>query len=276
MINSLFKNSTAIWVRFDNYEWRKTPLGKLYLMPSEDAEFSLYDPLDDVETFVRDTAEAAVTCFHERNNTALIRETIREYVCKYGLLGIMNALPSTAEYMNYDKVFLPKNIVFRDEVVDIAEYIDKFYPFEKPVFKIKNGRPKYPPGIAMPTLKQYGEEYEWLEKVFKDWGVIIICTSTYAQDYLGLNEDQCRILRAGIAAFDGNAPSYHINLEDGAKLEWSFHSLHLAAQMLVTMMLTDPGRPLRLCDYCMKPFIAKNASSKYCSRRCRDLSNKEQ
>lgn len=269
MTNSIFKNSQSLWVRFDDYEWRKTASGELFLLPSADAEFELYDPLDDVDAFVLDTASAAVKCFRKRNHIKIVMQTIREYVSKYGLLGIMNALPSTADYMKYDKVFLPKNLLFRDEVIPISEYIDKFYPFEKPVFKIENKKPVYPPGMAMPTLKQYGEQYEWLEKVFKDWGLVIICTSTYAQDMWEIDKEELAFLRAGLAAFDGNAPSYHIYLEEGPKLEWNFHSLLQAAQMMFCMMLTDPHRPLRICDRCYKPFIAKSMNARYCSKECR-------
>ena len=269
MTNSIFKNSMSLWARYDDYQWRKTDSGELFLLPSDDAEFVLYDPLDDVDTFVLDTTSAAVKCFRLRNNRNAVMQTITEYVGKYGLLGIINALPSTADYMKYDKVFLPKNLIFRDEVIPTSEYIDKFYPFEKPVFKVENNRPSCPPGMAMPTLKQYGEQFEWLMKVFKDWGLVIICTSTYAQDMWEIDKEELEFLRAGLAAFDGNAPSYHIYLEEGPKLCWDFHSLLQAAQMMFSMMLTDPHRPLRICHRCYKPFIAKGMNAKYCSKECR-------
>ena len=122
--------------------------------------------------------------------------TIRAYVCKYGLLGIINALPSTWEFAKHDRFFLPKNLFFRDEVMDTPEYIDKFFPFEKHVFKIRDDKPEYATGVSLPTLKEYGEKYDWLEKVFKDWGAVMLCTSTYAQDMWDMDKDELELLQS--------------------------------------------------------------------------------
>ena len=76
-------------------------------------------------------------------------------------------------------------------------------------------------------------------------------------------------IQDGLSAFDGNAPTYHFRLHDGPVLVWDFHSLLLALQMAISMMLTDPRRPVRFCENCGRPFVAKIVNAKYCSRKCR-------
>ena len=60
MMNNIFlKNSTTVTVKYDNYEWRETDSGELFLVPSADSDFVIFDPLEDVERLVLDTAAAS-------------------------------------------------------------------------------------------------------------------------------------------------------------------------------------------------------------------------
>ena len=64
MMNNIFiKNSTTVTVKYDNYEWRGTDSGELFLVPSADSDLVIFDPLEDVERLVLDTAAASVRCF---------------------------------------------------------------------------------------------------------------------------------------------------------------------------------------------------------------------
>ena len=38
-----------------------------------------------------------------------------EFVTRYGLLGLMTALPTTPTFMDYEAVYLPKNHFIREE-----------------------------------------------------------------------------------------------------------------------------------------------------------------
>lgn len=68
-----------------------------------------------------------------------IREAIMEFVTKYGLLGLMTALPTTPSFIDYKAVYLPTNHFLREEVMDTQKYLSYFFPFEKPDF-FKNGK----------------------------------------------------------------------------------------------------------------------------------------
>ncbi len=80
-------------------------------------------------------------------------------------------------------------------------------------------------------------------------------------------------MQQSIAAYGGNAPTYHIALLDKPTLVWDFHSLLLGIQMMFTFMLTDEEKPLRLCKQCMKAFIASRPSAVFCSPRCKNQYN---
>ena len=50
---------------------------------------------------------------------------------KYGLLGLMTALPTTSQFMDYEAVYLPKNQYIREETMSTENYLELFYPFDK-------------------------------------------------------------------------------------------------------------------------------------------------
>lgn len=63
-----------------------------------------------------------------------IREAIMDFVTRYGLLGLMTALPTTPSFIDYKAVYLPTNHFIREEVMDTEKYLANFFPFEKPDF----------------------------------------------------------------------------------------------------------------------------------------------
>ena len=94
-----------------------------------------------------------------------------------------------------------------------------------------------------------------------------------ALDYDTIDEDTRNLYRQSMAAFDGNAPSYHIALLDKPTIVWDFHSLLLGIQMMFSFMLTDEKTPLRLCRHCMKVFVASRPSNQFCSPECKNRHN---
>ena len=72
-----------------------------------------------------------------------------------------------------------------------------------------------------------------------------------------------------MAAFEDNAPTYHLELRDRPTLVWDFHSLLLNVKLLIFLSLTDENNPLKVCRKCGKPFIASKPADKYCSEDCR-------
>lgn len=255
-------------------------------MPAEKAKPSVYDPMKEPHTLVIDALEVGMMLFR-RESESKIKEAIRLFAEKYGLLGIMTALPTTADFIEYEKVYLPKNPFLRNETMETTKYIGLFFPFIQPDFRKKGVESVWrtedkheiafamtfrqePQAMAMGFMRNYGERYEWLCKLFKDWAALAITTQLYLDDMDRKDPDTVALYRKSIATFDGNAPTYHIELRDKPTLVWDFHSLLLDIRFLLCLLLTDDQTPLRLCKHCLKPFIANKPDHEYCSDACRN------
>ena len=285
-MRNLFEHTSASWVRYSQYEWKRAKDGHLYLIPAESSTPRPYDPMKDAEALVLAAMDIGLMCF-KKAPQADIREAMREFACKYGLLGIMTALPTTAKFIDYEKVYLPYNQLIRAETLDTEEYLGFFFPFQKPDFS-KKGRQSVwntsermmialamtyrtdPQAMVMSFMRDYGERYDWQVSVFRDWAFTFMTTFLYYNDKDTLDEDSLDLYRKGIAAFDGNAPTYHIELRDSPTLVWDFHSLLLGIKMMFSLVLTDENNPLRMCKQCQRAFIAPKVNSQFCSLTCRN------
>lgn len=284
-MRDLFLHTSAHWGRYSEYEWKTAPDGNCYLLPAEKAKPSVYDPMNGPNTLVIDAIEIGMMQFR-REPEAQLKQAIRTFAGKYGLLGIMTALPTTAEFITYEKVSLPKNPFLRKETMETQDYLRLFFPFIQPYFHKKGVESvwqtgdKYeiafamtfqadPQAKAMSFMRNYGERYDWLCKLFKDWAFLVLTTKFYLEDRNREDPDVLALYRKGIAAFEGIAPTYHIELRNKPTLVWDFHSLLLDIRFLLSIMLTDDHTPLKLCKRCQKPFIASNSDEEYCSETCR-------
>lgn len=83
-----------ISVRYSDYEYKEKG-GTLYLLPTENAAPSVYDPMTDAEALVLKAMEIGLMCFNRNTPDKKIKSAIREFACQYGLLGLMTALPES-------------------------------------------------------------------------------------------------------------------------------------------------------------------------------------
>lgn len=116
------------------------------------------------------------------------------------------------------------------------------------------------------------DNYEW--KKGKKGSLYLTPVSVAKPDiYDPLSEDSRRLMQQGMAAFGGNAPTYHIALLDKPTIIWDFHSLSLGIQMMFSFMLADDAKPMRMCRHCTKVFVANRPSSQFCSPQCKNKYN---
>ena len=287
-MRDLFENATSCWCRYSQYVWKTEPDGHCYLLPAKIAKPGVYDPMKDPKSLVLDALEIGLMQFRHAEEQEL-KEAIRGFAVRYGLLGIMTALPTSAEFFDYEKVYLPKNEFIREETMDTMDYIGLFFPFVMPDFRKHGIRYHWesedkdeialiltfqsqPEAMSMTFLRNYGERYDWLCKVFKDWTFHLLTATFYMEDKDELDQETLAIYRKSVAAFDGNAPTYHIALWDRPALVWDFHSLLTNIRFMFSLLLTDDSAPLRLCKHCRKPFFAEEGDSMYCSGACRQHS----
>ena len=285
-MRNLFEHTSASWVHYSDYEWKETKDHQLYLLPTKDAVPSPYDPMKEAEGIVLAAMDIGMMLFRKKPETE-IRDALREFTCKYGLLGIMTALPTTAKFIDYEKVYFPYNEIVKTESMETLDYMKLFFPFQMPDFSKEGVRSVWntsdrtmfaltmtyqtePQAMVMSFMRDYGERYDWLVSVFRDWAFTFMTTFLYYNDKDTLDEETLDLYRKGMAAFNGNAPTYHMELRDRPTIVWDFHSLMLNIKLMFSFMLTDENTPLRLCRECAKPFIAPRSNSYFCSPACRE------
>ena len=283
-MKDLFKNASSSWVRYSRYEWRKDKNNKYYITPAPDAMPRIYDPLKEYQQMGLDALNGGLMV--RQSTKRKIREAIMDFVSRYGLLGLMTALPTTPTFIDYKAVYFLTNHFIREEVLDTETYLGYFFPFEKPDFRkkgkesvwfIPNDRtmialamtfPKDPQAQVTCFMRNYAERFDWLEQTFQDWSFTFLSSFLFYEDAENLDEDTRDIYRQGMAAFGGIAPSYHVELQEHPTIVWDYHSLLLAIQMMFSFMLADETSHLTLCRNCMKAFFASKDTQEFCSAEC--------
>lgn len=285
-MKNLFKHASSSWVRYSRYEWKRDRNNKYYITPGPNAVPQIYDPLKDYNAMVLDALNVGLMI--RRSSKRKIREAIMDFVTRYGLLGLMTALPTTPTFIDYNAVYLPTNHFIREEELDTKEYLSYFFPFEKPDFYkkgkeslwfINNDRKmmalamtfrKEPQAQVMCFMRNYAERYDWLEQVFQDWSFTFLSSFLYYEDYEDMDETVRDIYRKGMAAFEGIAPEYHIELRERPTIVWDFHSLLLAIQMMFSFMLADETSSLKICTNCYQAFFTENEDDDFCCAECEE------
>ena len=289
-MRNLFERTSSHWVRYSEYEWRAAEDGTLYLTPAKNAKPEIYDPLKDAQQLVLDALNIGRLCMSKKPDSDIQKE-VRAFALKYGLFGLMTALPTTPKFMEYENVYLPKNHFIKEETMRTEDYLALFFPFDKldvikrgveSLWNIQNDRAMMalamtmsdkPMAVNMCFLREYAERYDWLKQQFTNWIFVFSTSMLYYEDYDKTDEDTRNLFRQSMAAFDGNAPTYHIALYDKPTIVWDFHSLLLGIQMMFSFMLTDDTKPLRLCKHCTKVFVASRPSNQFCSPECKNRYN---
>jgi predicted nucleic acid-binding Zn ribbon protein len=295
-MNNLFQQTSSNWVKYSEYEYRHSKDGILYITPKPNAKPIIYDPLKDGDTMVIDALNVGRVAMREnaeKGSGKEMKRAVMDFVTKYGLLGFMTALPTTAQFMEYKAVYLPKNHLLKEETMPTNDYVAQFFPFSKPDFykdertaqwNVSNDKTMMAlmmtfvdnsMAMSMSLQREYAERYDWLASQFTDWAFSFIAAYLYYEDGDELDENTKQLYRAGISAFGGIAPTYRIALYEKPTIVWDFYSLLLGIQMMFSFMLTDEAKPIRYCEQCHMLFLAKQTNSEFCSPQCKNLYNVE-
>ena len=129
-MKNLFERTSSNWVRYSEYEWRAAEDGTLYLTPTKTAQPSIYDPLAEYQKIVLDAINIGRMGMSKKPD-AEIQKAIQQFAVKYGLFGLMTALPTTPNFMEYEAVYLPKNHFIKEETMATDQYLSLFYPFDQ-------------------------------------------------------------------------------------------------------------------------------------------------
>ena len=129
-MTNLFERTSSQWVRYSEYEWKAAADGTLYLTPTKAAQPGIYDPLAEYRQIVLDSIDIGRMGMAKKPDTE-IQTAIRQFAVKYGLFGLMTALPTTPDFMEYEAVYLPKNHFIKAEMMSTEKYLELFFPFDK-------------------------------------------------------------------------------------------------------------------------------------------------
>lgn len=102
-------------------------------MPAANAEADVYNPMTQADELIVEAVNIGLLQFHKAPDVK-VKEAIRQFACRYGLLGLMAAIPTTPKFVDYEKVYLPKNPYIRQEVMETMDYLKLFFPFAMPSF----------------------------------------------------------------------------------------------------------------------------------------------
>lgn len=290
-MKSIFQRTSSHWVRYSEYERKKADNGMLYLTPTATAQPGIYDPLSEYQRLILDAIDIG-RMESQKKTPQEIQKAIQQFAVKYGLLGLMTALPTTPSFMDYEAVYLPKNHFIREESMSTMDYLDLFFPFVKPdvvkrgvesMWNISNDRAMMALALTMSTDKpmavnmsfqrEYAEPYEWIKQQFIDLAFSYLTSVLFYEDYDLMSPEQRLLMQQGMEAFGGNAPTYRIALLDKPTIVWDFHSLILGIQMMFSFMLTDTEKPIRICKHCLQTFVASRPSAIFCSPQCKNKYN---
>ncbi len=287
---NVFNSGSASWVRYGEYVYRYGKDGKLYIKAEQESKPSIYNPLAEAEAMVTDAVDVGRLCMNNAGEKQL-QEAVMGFVSKYGLMGFMTALPTTADFMDYDAVYLPKNHFIKEETMTTQDYVALYFPFDKLDYYKDRRRAqfqaggwtrgeKYGAGLAMVFSDEpmalnmslqanYAERFDWLVTQFQDLAFWMVSSFLYYTDKDVAAQSTLDLYRKGMSAFGGIAPTYRILLyDDGPKIMWDFHSLLRGVQMMFSFALTDKENPLRLCANCEKAFVADNPNGRFCGSDC--------
>ena len=286
-MKQLFERVSSYWVRYDKYEIRTDAKGVKYITAAAEAKPDIFDPLEDAQTMVLDALNAGRLFFGDKAPESVREAALLQFVHHYGLLGLMTALPTTPKFMQYEKVYLPKNHFIREEALETQAYLDYFYPFQK--LNIRKHKTEFiwevegdtdamalamtfandPDAMSMSFQKEYAEPLDWIAKALKDMTFPFITSKYFYEHGDAFDVDEKKLMAQGVAAFGGIAPTYRIALLDKPTIVWDFHSLLIGLQMMFSFMMAEDKTPLRMCDSCDTIFVANRKTQRYCCDKCR-------
>jgi len=286
VMKQLFERVSSCWVRYDKYVIRTDAKGTKYITAAADAKPDIFDPLDDAQAMVLEALNVGRLCFGNDVPVSQREAALLQFIHRYGLLGLMTALPTTPKFMQYEQVYLPKNHFIREEALETEQFLDYFFPFKK--LNIRKHKTEFiwevegdtdamvlamtfandPNAMSMSFQKEYAEPLDWIAKALKDMTFPFITSKYFYEHGDAFDADEKKLMAQGVAAFGGIAPTYRIALLDKPTIVWDFHSLLIGLQMMFSFMMAEDKTPLRMCDSCDTIFVANRKTQRYCCDKC--------
>lgn len=289
---SLVGSFSTDWIRYSAYELKENEQGDLYIVPSEGAVFTMYNPFDVAEELLIDTLRLGDAYKHYLANKTdkglqQIKGQVLIYARKYGLFGLMSSSTYNRDIIGDSEVLLmAKNeLNIKERILPVEEYMKLFTPFaEEGELSLRHYRnsvdlvkredsPKYygkrPMVIDLIFSRFYAERLEWVlhfaAMLSEHFNQLVV----YKKSPYGLTEpvtilaDQFKTSKIG----------FTIQQLDQTVIAWEFDSLKTTIQTIYAFAVTDKNVILSRCEHCQNFYIALSPREKYCDAACRNRSN---
>ncbi|MTI67006.1 MAG: CGNR zinc finger domain-containing protein, partial [Firmicutes bacterium] len=270
------------WIRYSDYDIKETSTGDIYITPSGNASFSMYNPFNVAEDLIinliniGDVALKLEKEMNKKNKEKLYNE-ILIFAKKYGLLGLISASVYNQNIVGDEKVLLiENNHITKEKIMDESKYINQFIPFveddEITINKYKNcvdivkreDSPKFygkrPVILDLVFSKFYSEKINWIidfaKMIAKHFNQLLVYKNT------SVNLTENVTIMAG--KFHARKIGFTINQLDKTTIAWEFDSLKTTIETIYAFAVTDEKIVFNRCKHCKNVFIANNIRSKYC------------
>lgn len=272
------------WIRYSDYEYKENETGEVYIVPTEDAYFTMYNPFDVAKDIVFDLLDLGDEALKKECDEQVIKNKVMIFVKKYGLMGLVTASVYNRDIVGEEQVlFIKNNLVAHESMMESWAYIKRFIPFadedevyirafKRDITIVKaEDSPKFygkrPLVLDIVFSKFYAEKLEWIVSFAKQMATHFNQMLIYRNNHL---TEEVTIL-AG--QFKAEKIGLTVGVLDKAVLTWEIDALKTAIELLYAFALTDSKTLLNRCEYCNKIFCAKSEREKYCTPSCRNCSN---
>lgn len=286
-VNSIIDNSVSYHTKYSNYRFIECE-GILYIAPTSDAELKFYDVFKVADKILVDALTVGRICI-ENDSDIVIQSFIKNFVRKYGLLGIITDLATTPLFMEFDEVYLMKNLFINKDKMKTSEYLKYFAPFTdwdfeslkkegqwdfKGELKFKIfGNPHEPIATTFESLPIYAERYDWLKSIFSSFAYNFNNTTAFYEKYDVMNDEEREFYSRCAGFFERISPTYYVELTDRPIIRWKSNSLLTMLRMIFALKLTDSKKSLRRCKHCRRAFICSRPNQVFCTEKCKNQYN---
>ena len=279
------------WIRYSDYEFKENSDGEMYIIPTENAVFRMYNPFDVAEDLLLDLmriGEEALKLDNQQDVTddTRLKHAIMIFAKKYGLLGLISASAYNHHIIGEDHILMiENNHITKEKMMNGNKYMNLFLPFaEEGDILIKSYKncvdvvkredaPKFfgkrPVVMDLIFSRFYAEKVAWIADFAKMMVSHFNQLTTYRKSAAYLTENVT--IMAG--RFHAKKIGFTINQLDKTTIAWEFDSLKTTLETIYGFAVTDETIVLTRCNHCDSIFIANSNREKYCSPSCRNCAN---
>jgi len=270
MMNEIFKNAFAAWVRYDDYEMRGS-----IILPAQNTKAIIYNPVEQA----RDMAIEAMNLGREIDSGMFDEKEmmgqILQFVRKYGFLGVMVDIPLNDNFFTAGETYIMPNPFFpADEKMNTQEYMAFFFTFEEAVPQLEQTDTSISAFAGRGPVYEYVFSGTYCERLSYYWSYFQNLFKLFDACMKYVDEPALfRLMAHRTSHYADHKLRYKISASARPEMRWEFASMKAVMDLFVVGCITDPAQPIRQCKHCGKVFYRDDLRMEFCSPQCRNRFN---